>query len=404
MARSRNRIILASGILLVIAISIASNTAFTIDTQVLYSVVVSPPVDDVDPPSLVASRSIHNDSLLHTSPLSDVLGVADHTTAIGTEEGNEDESICDNEKWCNYSPIPGQEKELCVPMRKWQTSSYPTGNIIHEIDMIPRLNADDIEYISAGAWRIAWKVGDIVLKTMKAKVNFDDVTAEMMRYDSMVMEQRTTSPLIINMYGMTAGSQLLELAPGGGLTSEKVKTLSPQKKLEYAIDIAQSVADLHGPDNTLVHSDLKGNQVIFMPDGKLKLGDFNVGFFQRWNKVRNLPCPMKGGRKKRMGEQPYEQIINLSKSEKVDSYGIGMVIYFLLTRCKPFLCEPTHLDGAENIIERKRNGIPPTLPIEIANSTIPEIKLMRLAMNLASRGDPEKRPSAQSIANLLKGT
>jgi len=184
-----------------------------------------------------------------------VLGVADHSTitAIGTEEGNEDESICDNEKWCNYSPIPGQENELCVPMRKWQTSSYPTGNIIHEIDMIPRLNADSIEFIGAGGSRIAWKVRDIVLKTMRPRVNYDDKTAETMRYDSMVMEQRTTSPLIINIYGMTAGSQLLELAPGGGIDGAIIRKLSPQKKLEYAIDIAQAVADLHGPDNTLVH-------------------------------------------------------------------------------------------------------------------------------------------------------
>jgi hypothetical protein len=46
----------------------------------------------------------------------------------------------------------------------------------------------------------------------------------------MVMEQRTSSPHIINIYGMTAGSQLLELAPGGTLTEERVRNLSPPSK------------------------------------------------------------------------------------------------------------------------------------------------------------------------------
>jgi len=82
-----------------------------------------------------------------------------------------------------------------------------------------------------------------------------------------------------------------------------------------------------------------------------------------------------------------------------------MILYFLLSTCKHFECEPTHVDGARNaMIERKRDGLPPTLPIEIANSTIPEIKSIRLAMNVAFRRDPEKRPSAQSIVNLLKET
>jgi serine/threonine protein kinase len=217
------------------------------------------------------------------------------------------------------------------------------------------------------------------------------------------MEQRTSSPHIITLYGMTAGSQLLELAPGGELTPERVRNLSPQKKLEYAINISQAVADLHGPDNTLVHSDIWGSQIgsqlLFMADGTFKLSDFNQGFFQRWNKVRNLPCPMQGKRTNIM-KKPYEEIANMPKSEKIDIYGIGVMLYFLLSTCRPYQCEPIPV----NIIELKRDGIPPTLPIEITNSTIPEITSMRRVMNLALQGDPEKRPSAQSIVNLLKGT
>eukprot|EP00978_Attheya_sp_CCMP212_P040454 scaffold221057_cov45-Attheya_sp.AAC.1 len=139
-----------------------------------------------------------------------------------------------------------------------------------------------------------------------------------------------------------------------------------------------------------------------MPDGRFKLGDFNQGFFQRWNTVRNIPCPMQSRRTNLM-KKPYEEIANMPKSEKIDIYGIGVMLYFLLSTCMPFQCEPTHV-GNKNIVEFKRDGIPPTLPIEIANSTMPEITSIRRAMNLAFRGDPEKRPSAQSIVNVLKGT
>jgi serine/threonine protein kinase len=298
-------------------------------------------------------------------------------------------------------------------MRKWQTSSYPTGNIIHEIDMIPRSSADSIEFLGSGGARIAWKVRDIVLKTMRPKINYNDRVAEALRIDSMVMEQRTASPHIINMYGMTAGSQLLELAPGGGIDGAIIRKLSPQKKLEYAIDIAQAVADLHGPDNTLVHGDLWGSQFLFMPDGKFKLGDFNQGFFQRWNMVRNISCPMPGGHTNRRGfimKKSLEDLSYMPKSEKIDIWGIGVMFHYLLTVCMPYACEPAHVVGPvgkithEKIMELKHADIPPTLPIDISNSTIPEIASIRLAMNLAFRRDPEKRPSAQSIVNLLKET
>jgi len=411
-ARSRERTLLGVGL----AICILLNVSFTFYTQSHYSVLVSSAVDAGDP-AVVGTRSIRSTDSLRSSPVSSKGEFLDaHVTSIDTEEDIND-AICANEKWCNDSPIPGQEKELCVPMRKWQTSSYPTGNIIHEIDMIPRSSADSIEFLGSGGARIAWKVRDIVLKTMRPKINYNDRVAEALRIDSMVMEQRTASPHIINMYGMTAGSQLLELAPGGGIDGAIIRKLSPQKKLEYAIDIAQAVADLHGPDNTLVHGDLWGSQFLFMPDGKFKLGDFNQGFFQRWNKVQNIPCPMRRENHLKASKQisakvmkkPLEQLSGMPMSEKLDIYGIGVMLYYLLTTCKPYECDHVHRVGQDKltldkIIELKHADIPPALPLEIANSTIPEIALIRLVVNLALRRDPEKRPSAQSIVSILKET
>eukprot|EP00978_Attheya_sp_CCMP212_P045859 scaffold363691_cov55-Attheya_sp.AAC.1 len=150
-----------------------------------------------------------------------------------------------------------------------------------------------------------------------------------------------------------------------------------------------------------------------MPDGKLKLGDFNQGFFQRWNTARNIPCPMQSRRDSNrrgflMRKSLEDHLSSMPKSEKIDIWGIGTMFYYLLTVCMPYACEPAHVVGPvgtitnEKIRELKHADIPPTLPIDISNSTIPEIASIRLAMNLAFWRDPEKRPSAQSIVNLLK--
>jgi serine/threonine protein kinase len=394
---------------LLLAISFLSNVSFTYLIKWDYS------SEEDDNPFVVGTRSIHHS--WQSSPVSDILDVHT-TTAIDIDTKDEvDEAICSNDRWCSHSPISGQENELCVPMRKWQTSSYPTGNIIHEIDMIPRPSDDSIKFLGSGSERIAWKVGGIVLKTMVPDINYDNRTAEVLRYDSMVMEQRTASPHIINIYGMTAASQLLELAPGGEITSDMVRKLSPQKKLEYAIDIAQAVADIHGSDNTLVHGDMWIGQFLFSADGKLKASDFNQGFFQRWNKVQNIPCPMRRENHLKASKQisakvmkkPLEQLSGMPMSEKLDIYGIGVMLYYLLTTCKPYECDHVHRVGQDKltldkIIELKHADIPPALPLEIANSTIPEIALIRLVVNLALRRDPEKRPSAQSIVSILKET
>eukprot|EP00978_Attheya_sp_CCMP212_P048547 scaffold539665_cov59-Attheya_sp.AAC.1 len=405
-ARSRMRLYNALGLLL--AISILSYVSIIYHIQWHYSVLFSSAMEEDNYPHVVGTRSINHS--WRSSPVSDVLDV--HTTAFDTKD-EVDEAICRNDRWCSHSPISGQENELCVPMRKWQTSSHPTGNIIHEIDMIPRPSDNSIEFLGSGSERIAWKVGGIVLKTMMSNINYDNRTAEVLRYDSMVMEQRTASPHIINIYGMTAASQLLELAPGGEITRDIVRKLSPKKKLEYAIDIAQAVADLHGSDNTLVHGDMWIGQLLFSADGKLKLCDFNQGFFQRWNKVQNISCPMRGEnylhKLPKVMKKPLEQISDMPMSEKIDIHGIGVMLHFLLTTCKLYECDHVHVVGQDKltldkIIELKHADSPPALPLEIANSTIPEIASIRLAMNLALRRDPEKRPSAQSIVNILKET
>jgi serine/threonine protein kinase len=307
---------------------------------------------------------------------------------------------------------------------------------------------ESIAVFGHGGTSIGWKVGHIILKTIridKCTIDFDEKNAEKIRIDAMAMEHRTSSPRIINIYGLGGFSQLLEFAEGGRLQRDIIKKLSSEKKLEYAIAIAQSVADLHGPENaTLVHGDMDSSQFLLMADGTLKLNDFNQGFFLRHNKARKTPCGFqkeeyfntgkrwtkpemstpcaynnfvrsrKTGRK--IDARALEELMGMPLSEKIDIYGIGAMFYYLLTRNRPYACQPTQVCSTDfmgrpqktistrKMMELKRANILPTLPTEIANSTIPEIISIQHAMTLAFQRDPEKRPSAQFIANLLKET
>ena len=57
--------------------------------------------------------------------------------------------------------------------------------------------------------------------------------------------------------------------------------ISSRQRLQYAVDMARALRDLHDIDGDRVpsatHGDLKEQQYLFGDDGRLMLGDFNKG-------------------------------------------------------------------------------------------------------------------------------
>lgn len=57
--------------------------------------------------------------------------------------------------------------------------------------------------------------------------------------------------------------------------------ISSMKRLQYAVDIARGLRDLHNIDGdgrpSATHGDLKEHQYLFAENGRLQLSDFNKG-------------------------------------------------------------------------------------------------------------------------------
>lgn len=165
------------------------------------------------------------------------------------------------------------ESSLCIPYHEWQKKSYPTCNIIHEVDFLSGIKAhanpnkfnkkkhvNDYSYLQStmsfrnqGGGHDVWKYdyyfsdryhsyksknkdektskskqknkhnaenerylkstpchkNTLAFKTLRWKRDFTEIEIEKTRIDSLAMERLTSSPYVINLYGYCSKTTLL---------------------------------------------------------------------------------------------------------------------------------------------------------------------------------------------------
>ena len=70
-----------------------------------------------------------------------------------------------------------------------------------------------------------------------------------------------------------------------------------EEKLDIALQMAESIADLHGfEDGVIVHDDVQLCQWMTTVDGKQKLGDFNRATIMEWDEVNGEYCLFNNGK------------------------------------------------------------------------------------------------------------
>mmetsp|Transcript_33388 Transcript_33388/g.38688 ORF Transcript_33388/g.38688 Transcript_33388/m.38688 type:complete len:732 (+) Transcript_33388:413-2608(+) len=204
------------------------------------------------------------------------------------------------------------EEGDCVPHHNWQTTFHPTCNDIHSagfgITAPPVEDGHEVEesaYLFGvkGWWRHAWKHEKksilipgssevTVLKTLRYTHNFEDNFYEHNRVDAVAMERLTHSPHIIDIYNFCGQSVVTEFAngPSLGYTADKAKRKLGQK-IKIAAGIARGLSDIHSTDETpsIVHFDINPDNVI-STNGMLKINDFNIAKFLKWNNNENRTC------------------------------------------------------------------------------------------------------------------
>lgn len=170
--------------------------------------------------------------------------------------------------------------------------------------------------ISRGAYRDAWLVEtrakeDWVLKIARYKHDFGGEVLDFVQRDAIVMEKLSSSQKIIDMYGHCASSLNVEAMKQGlfhDVVPRKRKhknedwdhffkdvksriNLNYTEKLRLALEIAESIAELHGYENgAIVHEDIHLSQWLRAKTGALKLGDFNRAIIIGWNEEKQEYC------------------------------------------------------------------------------------------------------------------
>jgi len=321
-----------------------------------------------------------------------------------------------------------EEDDQCT-LKSWQTESHPNCNDMHALSMkdllysaTPKHNRVQnglFEIFPNGGNRIAGKVAIdkevMIYKTGRYHLEYIQETFDYNRVESVTMEMlKGSSP---NVYGFCGMLSTTENGDGGSL--EKVaqeNRLEPTTMLKYAVDISRAVANMHSIDKdyvTLIHRDLDASNTVFIK-GKPKIIDFHASLFVPWNASGSQPCrPKIVASLKRPDTLPPEMMRDDTQDEKIDVYGLGGVMFYILTNgARLYHCERPkgicNYSGSSNTIsdlelrELKFNGTLPHLPIAIQKSSNPATKAIRDAMEKAIQMDRDKRPRAKEIADELE--
>lgn len=302
-------------------------------------------------------------------------------------------------------PPPLFDKK-CTPMKPWQTASYPTCNILHELDF----NGQSTELMGVGGERIVWKVDGLgtdikkaaVLKMFQWKNNFFvPYQFETQRVDAVIAERLTSSPHSIDIYGFCGLSSLGEVGQKDHHWIRRAQKLPPGEKLSLGRDLAVALADLHDSDRdgniTAVYRNLKPENVMFV-DGVLKINDFDDSILMRWDASSRSPCKFHletFAPRKRMYQPAELSIYGSPLTEKIDIYSLGAVLFSILSGERPY---STY--GSNNAEKARllKNGILPQLPSEVTSRNDTATLAMTTAFHKCMAHDPELRPTARAVA------
>jgi serine/threonine protein kinase len=351
-------------------------------------------------------------------------------------------------------------REDCQPVLDWQTLSFPTCNMFHEMDMYSSFDNDSYSstsgasYLGHGTIRDVWDVtnhinnntssspgdggGDgVVLKTLRlalgdnnagrnANMEFSPHRQETHRRDAVASERLSWSKHVVDIYGYCAQSCLnekLDHTLVNHLSHLKKKNVMPAMvTLRLARDAALALRDVHSVDYdttgyvTIIHKDVTHRNYLISSDGQtLKISDFNLALFPLWDSnspVMNgttqaqgalTPC---GIRKNdcttyRSPEECRGDVLD----EKIDLYMLGNTLYFMLTKKQPLW--RVRLAAAKRRIEAGETSVIPQQYLDDNTSddtdhTVdPAHRLLVQVIQQCWTMNPQDRPSAHEVATIL---
>ena len=148
--------------------------------------------------------------------------------------------------------------------------------------------------------------------------------------------QRLDHPAIIKVFEPAQKSRMyiaMEYVEGERLSERlhRDRRLPVATALDLVIQVADALVYLHSHD--VVHRDLKPDNIMILPGGKVKLMDFGIALDATQRKITWA------GLSQTMGTPDYmapEQIKGLRGDARTDIYSLGTILYEMLTGEVPF--------------------------------------------------------------------
>jgi serine/threonine protein kinase len=296
----------------------------------------------------------------------------------------------------------------------------PTCNEFHSIEFPDMLLSDHMSILSNnGFWRTAWEYHEVnktyaggitnstmssnttlVLKTLRPEHAYEDAFFDYQRVDAIVMEQFTSSPYIIDMYGYCGMSVLTDYADT--TVSRVVHKFNATKRpmvetLRLAKQVAKGVWDLHR--GGVIHNDLNQANLAYSnrKQGPV-LFDFNIAVLDRGS---NSSCSFAAKFLNARWRAPEEQLLGNVLTNKVDTYALGNIFFLMIVGRPPWGRGSLTREQKESITDSKIKGTMPPYSAEEETKNDTATTALVHIMEQCYALEPRHRPSASRIVAML---
>ena len=179
----------------------------------------------------------------------------------------------------------------------------------------------------------------------------------------------------------------------------KTRPFTERRYLKMMREFASALDYLHNkldPQCTLIHRDLKPDNIGFTKDGTLKLLDFGISICLRKGEDHDGVYKLTGytGTLRYMAP---EVALSMPYNEKVDIYGFGIILYQIVTGVTPF----TKLNKDTYFFNVVHSNVRPDLNIDENNKKIKASDQIKQLIASCWDVNPTNRPTASSVYKTL---
>lgn len=270
------------------------------------------------------------------------------------------------------------------------------------IDTLPDDLPEDVilhEQLGAGAFgtvfRGEWGGHTVAVKVLQTAYSSNSRELDSFRQEIAVLSGLRHPNIIAFLAACTISPDICiieELAEGGSLhtklhgpsgSENRCRPLSLTDAIQIAIDVAQAMVYLHP---SIVHRDLKSQNVLLDSDGRAKVCDFGIAKF----KDRTFVSTMNG----QAGTPAYmapELFDGVNATEKVDVYSYAILLWECITGKVPWghVPSPMQIIYYVGVLNQR-----PTMPTTIHDS-------FKTLIEDCWKVDPKERPTFEEILNRL---